>query len=269
VLRPHSRSNGHFSLRHSTGCPLSVRRGSCPPNFLTQYVQFAAVSYYERALLGPDRGALPAPRLAAFPVHRLARFGLAGIDYTFAFCSQKCKSIGSGGPAKSRGSRARRAAAAGPKGKGPPAKRTPELRCQFFGLSCSLFLVNQTGYRLRFLTKNVVITAYLAPSMRRTPLRMSAHGKRPRPELARKAPGSPSRKAAKRRRKPKLASPVKRTYNGKPTTSVGLASSLDRNYRECVRFEIRARYLESRVWALFSGSICWSGFGGARCRSHG
>jgi len=76
---------------------------------------------------------------------------------------------------------------------------------------------------------------------------MSAHGKRPRSELARKAPGSPSRKAAKRRRKPKLASPVKRTYNGKPTTSVGLASSLDRNYRECVRFEIRARYLESSV----------------------
>ena len=29
--------------------------------------------------------------------------------------------------------------------------------------------------------------------------------------------------------------------------SVGLASSLDRNYRECVRFEIRARYLESNV----------------------
>ena len=76
---------------------------------------------------------------------------------------------------------------------------------------------------------------------------MSAHGKRPRTELARKAPGSPSRKAAKRRRKPKLASPVKRTYNGKPTTSVGLASSLDRNYRECVKFEIRARYLESKV----------------------
>ena len=74
---------------------------------------------------------------------------------------------------------------------------------------------------------------------------MSAHGKRPRTELARKAPGSPSRKAAKKRRKPKLASPVKRTYNGEPTTSVGLASSLDRNYRECVRFEIRARYLES------------------------
>jgi hypothetical protein len=74
---------------------------------------------------------------------------------------------------------------------------------------------------------------------------MSAHGKRPRAELVQKAPGSPSRKAAKRRRKPKLASPVKRTYNGKPTTSIGLASSLDRNYRECVRFEIRARYLES------------------------
>ena len=121
------------------------------------------------------------------------------------------------------------------------------MRCQFFGLSWSLFLVHQSGYRLRNLTKNVVVTAYLAPSMRRTPLRMSAHGKRPRSELARKAPGSPSRKAAKRRRKPKLASPVKRTYNGKPTTSVGLASSLDRNYRECVRFEIRARYLESSV----------------------
>jgi hypothetical protein len=74
---------------------------------------------------------------------------------------------------------------------------------------------------------------------------MSAHGKRPRPELARKAPGSPSQKAAKRRRKPKLASPVKRTYNGKPTTSIGLASSLDRNYRTYVRFEIRARYLAS------------------------
>jgi hypothetical protein len=49
--------------------------------------------------------------------------------------------------------------------------------------------------------------------------------------------------AAKRRRKPKLASSVKRTYNNEPTTSVGLASSLDRNYRECVKFEIRARAL--------------------------
>jgi hypothetical protein len=27
VLRPHTRSNGHFSPRHGTGCPLSVRRG--------------------------------------------------------------------------------------------------------------------------------------------------------------------------------------------------------------------------------------------------
>ena len=28
LYRPHSRSNGHFGLRHSTGCPLSVRRAT-------------------------------------------------------------------------------------------------------------------------------------------------------------------------------------------------------------------------------------------------
>jgi hypothetical protein len=54
----------------------------------------------------------------------------------------------------------------------------------------------------------------------------------------RKAPASPSRKAAKWKRKPKLALPVKRTYNGKATTSIGLASSLDRNCRLFVKFEI-------------------------------
>jgi hypothetical protein len=62
-------------------------------------------------------------------------------------------------------------------------------RCQFFGLFYPTFLVHQTGYQLRFLTKNIVITAYLGASMRDTPLRRSTHGKRPRPELARKAPG--------------------------------------------------------------------------------
>ena len=67
--------------------------------------------------------------------------------------------------------------------------------------------------------------------MRENPRRMTAHGKRPRAEFVRKAPASPSRKAAKWKRKPKLALPVKRTYNGKATTSIGLASSLDRNYR--------------------------------------
>jgi hypothetical protein len=38
-------------------------------------------------------------------------------------------------------------------------------RCQFFVLSCTSFLVHQSGYRIRFLTKNVVITAYLGSTL--------------------------------------------------------------------------------------------------------
>ena len=56
-----------------------------------------------------------------------------------------------------------------------------------------------------------------------------------------------SSKPAKAVRRKKLTSPVKRSFGGKPTTRLGLASSLDRNYRACVKHETRARWLESSV----------------------
>ena len=54
----------------------------------------------------------------------------------------------------------------------------------------------------------------------------------------------PTKKPGKVRRAAKHASPVKRLYGGKATTSVGLASSLGRNYRRYVACERRAQYLE-------------------------
>jgi hypothetical protein len=45
------------------------------------------------------------------------------------------------------------------------------------------------------------------------------------------------------RRSAKASSPVKRAHGGKATTSVGMASSLDRNYKRCVACERRAQYL--------------------------
>ena len=54
----------------------------------------------------------------------------------------------------------------------------------------------------------------------------------------------PTKKSGKVRRAAKHASPVKRLYGGKATTSVGLASSLGRNYRRYVACERRAQYLE-------------------------
>ena len=62
--------------------------------------------------------------------------------------------------------------------------------------------------------------------------------------LARTGLSSKPAKAVRRKEHP---SPVKRSFGGKPTTSVGLASSLDRNYRAYVKHEIRARWLESSV----------------------
>jgi hypothetical protein len=76
----------------------------------------------------------------------------------------------------------------------------------------------------------IKFSAYLAPTMRDYPRRQVCHGKRPRAEFVRKPP---------------LALPVKRSYNGKATTSMGLASSLDRNYRAFVKFESRAFDLQS------------------------
>jgi hypothetical protein len=83
--------------------------------------------------------------------------------------------------------------------------------------------------------------------MRDQPRRETAHGKKPRAQFVRKPPVSPLDKAAKGIRGRKHASPVKRTYNGKATTSVGIASSLDRSYRAFVKFESRARWLESAI----------------------
>ena len=54
----------------------------------------------------------------------------------------------------------------------------------------------------------------------------------------------PTKKSGKVRRAAKHASPVKRLYGGKATTSVGLASSLGRNYKRYVACERRAQYLE-------------------------
>ena len=72
--------------------------------------------------------------------------------------------------------------------------------------------------------------------------------KQPRASVLRRhARTGPSNKPVKAVRRKKLPSPVKRSFGGKPTTSVGLASSLDRNYRVYVKHEIRARWLESSV----------------------
>ena len=54
----------------------------------------------------------------------------------------------------------------------------------------------------------------------------------------------PTKKSGKVRRAAKHASPEKRLYGGKATTSVGLASSLDRNYKRYVVCERRAQFLE-------------------------
>ena len=54
----------------------------------------------------------------------------------------------------------------------------------------------------------------------------------------------PTKKPGKVRRPAKHASPEKRLYAGKATTSIGLASSLDRNYRRYVACERRVQYLQ-------------------------
>jgi hypothetical protein len=54
---------------------------------------------------------------------------------------------------------------------------------------------------------------------------------------------SASRKKARKARPAGPLSPVKRAHGGKATSSVGLACSLDRNYKRFVMFENRARYL--------------------------
>ena len=62
--------------------------------------------------------------------------------------------------------------------------------------------------------------------------RAGCPGKQPRASVLRKyAPAGLSNKPAKAVRRKEHPSPVKRSFGGKPTTSVGLASSLDRNYR--------------------------------------
>ena len=54
----------------------------------------------------------------------------------------------------------------------------------------------------------------------------------------------PTKKPVEARRPAKHASPEKRLYAGKATTSIGLASSLDRNYRRYVACERRVQYLQ-------------------------
>ena len=54
----------------------------------------------------------------------------------------------------------------------------------------------------------------------------------------------PTKKSGKVRRAAKHASPEKRLYAGKATTSIGLASSLDKNYRRYVACERRVQYLQ-------------------------
>ena len=74
-----------------------------------------------------------------------------------------------------------------------------------------------------------------APSGGRHAARMAA---KQQPRSARGAAAllacGPTKKPGKARRPAKHASPEKRLYAGKATTSIGLASSLDRNYRRCV-----------------------------------
>jgi hypothetical protein len=53
-----------------------------------------------------------------------------------------------------------------------------------------------------------------------------------------------TKKSGKVRRPAKHASPEKRLYAGKATTPIGLASSLDRNYRRYVACERRVQYLQ-------------------------
>jgi hypothetical protein len=66
----------------------------------------------------------------------------------------------------------------------------------------------------------------------------------------------PTKKLGEVRRPVKHASPKKRLYAGKATTPIGLASSLDRNYRRCVACE-RA------------GGAVFTGPGAPRCHEHG
>ena len=54
---------------------------------------------------------------------------------------------------------------------------------------------------------------------------------------------SAPRKKARKARPAGPLSPVKRAHGGKATSSVGLARSMDRNYKRFVMFENRARYL--------------------------
>jgi hypothetical protein len=54
----------------------------------------------------------------------------------------------------------------------------------------------------------------------------------------------PTKKSGEVRRPAKHASPEKRLYAGKATTSIGPASSLDRNYRRYVACERRVQYLQ-------------------------
>ena len=54
---------------------------------------------------------------------------------------------------------------------------------------------------------------------------------------------SAPRKRAQKARPAGPLSPVKRAHGGKATSSVGLARSMDRNYKRFVMFENRARYL--------------------------
>ena len=89
--------------------------------------------------------------------------------------------------------------------------------------------------------------SFWAPIMRDQP-RAGCPQKQPRASVLRRhARTGLSSKRAKAVRRKKHPSPVKRSFGGKPTTSVGLASSLDRNYRAYVKHETRARWLESSV----------------------
>ena len=91
-------------------------------------------------------------------------------------------------------------------------------------------------------------TVFGHPFMRDQP-RAGCPGNQPRASVLRMhaRTGLSSKVGAKAVRRKKHPSPVKRSFGGKPTTSVGLASSLDRNYRVYVKHEIRARWLESSV----------------------
>ena len=68
-------------------------------------------------------------------------------------------------------------------------------------------------------------------------------GKQPRSKRGVAAMMSAPRKRARKARPAGPLSPVKRAHGGKATSSVGLARSMDRNYKRFVMFENRARYL--------------------------